>query len=89
VTVVDQFATTPIPGFTAKPKWKLCVAANKNNEDQTAPTDNTALLCLFAANTPPFGTVKLFLNNQFGPTQLSNKPRATQYDELWVPSNIL
>jgi len=89
VTVVDQFATTPIPGFTAKSKWKLCVAANKNNEDPTAPTDNTALLCLFAAKTQPFGTRKLFLNNQFGPNQFANQPRATQYDELCVPSNIL
>jgi hypothetical protein len=89
VTVVDQFATTPIPGFTAKSKWKLCVAANKNNEDPTAPTDNTALLCFFAGPTPPFGTVKLFLNNQFGPNQFASKPRATQYDELCVPSNIL
>lgn len=89
VTVVDQFATTPIPGFTAKSKWSLCVAANKNNEDPTAPTDNTALMCFFAGKTPPFGTVPLFLNNQFGPNQFANQPRATQFDELCVPSNIL
>jgi hypothetical protein len=89
VTVVDQFATTPIPGFTAKNKWKLCVAADKNGEDPTAPTDNTALMCFFAGKTPPFGTKKLFLNNQFGPSQFASQPRATQYDELCVPSNIL
>jgi hypothetical protein len=89
VTVVDQFATTPIPGFTHKSKWRLCVAANKNNEDPTAPMDNTALLCVFAARTPPFATVNLFLNNQFGPNQFANQPRATQFDELCLPSNIL
>ena len=89
VTVVDQFTTTPIPGFTAKNKWKLCVAADKNGEDPTAPTDNTALMCFFAGKTPPFGTKKLFLNNQFGPNQFASQPRATQYDELCVPSNIL
>jgi hypothetical protein len=89
VTVVDQFATTPIPGFKSKSKWKLCVAADKNNEDPTAPTDNTALLCYFAAKTPPFGTVNLFLNNQFGPNQFADQPRATQFDDLCVPSNIL
>jgi hypothetical protein len=89
VTVVDQFASTPIPGFTGKSKWRLCVAANKNNEDPTAPTDNTALMCFFAAKTPPFATVNLFLNNQFGPNQFANKPHATQFDELCVPSNIL
>jgi hypothetical protein len=89
VTVVDQFATMPTPGFTAKSKWSLCVAANKNNEDPTAPTDNTAELCFFAARTPNFGTFKLFLNNQFGPNQFANQPRATQYDELCVPSYIL
>jgi hypothetical protein len=89
VTVVDQFATTAIPGFTDNSKWKLCVAANKNNEDPTAPTDNTALLCLFAARTAPFGTHKLFLNNQFGPNQFAGEPRATQFDELCLPSTIL
>ena len=51
VTVVDQLASTPIPGFTSKSKWRLCVAANKNNEDPTAPTDNTALMCFFAGKT--------------------------------------
>src|SRR5262249_8291447 len=65
VTVVDQFASTSIPGSLALHEGLPILPADKNGEDPTAPTDNTALLCLFAAKTAPFGTKKLFLNNQF------------------------
>jgi hypothetical protein len=88
VTVVDQFTSTPIPGFVLQSKWKLCVSADKNGEDPGAENKPDALFCFFAANTPPFGTKPLFLNNQFGPNQFANHPVATQYDELCVPSTL-
>jgi hypothetical protein len=88
VTVVDQFASTPIPGFVSTSKWKLCLAADKNGEDPGAPASGDALMCYFAGRTPPFATKKLFLNNQFGPNQFANQPTATQYDELCEPAVV-
>jgi hypothetical protein len=88
VTVTDQFAITPIPGFVNKGRWKLCVPASKNGEDPGAIGDPNGLLCMFAGSTPPFGTKKLFLNNQFGPNQFVNRPEAVRYDELCVPSIV-
>jgi len=86
VTVIDQFTSTAIPGFVRPSKWKLCVSADKNGEDPGAENKPDALFCFFAASTAAFGTEPLFLNNQFGPNQFANQPKATQYDELCVPS---
>jgi hypothetical protein len=37
-----------------------------------------------------FGTLNVFLNNQFGPstTQFTNQPFITQYDELCMPATL-
>jgi len=92
-TVEDQFSAlagiTTIDGFTTKSRWRLCVAADKNGEEPDALTDTTALMCFWPKKTR-FPTVDLFLNNQFGPGQFgTNIPRATQLDELCVPSTVV
>jgi hypothetical protein len=95
ITYVDQFSAlmkppgpTTVPGFSRPSRWLLCAPANKNNEDPSAVTDPTGLLCLFAANTRPFGNFPFFANNQFGPNQFANKPQATQLDDFCVPATI-
>jgi hypothetical protein len=91
-TLEDQFSAqigiTNILGFETPGRWNLCVPVNKNGEEPDAVTDPTGLLCLTPRDTD-FPTFNLFLNNQFGPTQFNSVPRATQLDELCLPSTVV
>ena len=52
--------------------------------------DPNFLVCFRTSERFGFGTLNVFLNNQFGPstTQFTNQPFITQYDELCVPSTL-
>ena len=78
VTVADQFESV---NLTLVKPYRLCVPANKNGEDPTAPTDPERLLC-YKSKGSSFGTVEAHINNQFGPDNITLIHRR----ELCVPS---
>jgi len=89
ISVQSQFAAN-IVAVTNLNAAKLCAPVSKNGGDPDALMDPTFLLCLRATERNGFGTLNVFLNNQFGPstTQFTSKPFITQYDELCVPSTL-
>jgi hypothetical protein len=76
----DQFGTAMLD--LLKPA-RLCVPANKNGEDPTAPQHLFSLLCYKTKNSA-FGTVQTFTHSQFGPDQ----PLLIHRRELCVPSQL-
>jgi hypothetical protein len=80
VTVSDQLETN-VPITLVRP-YRLCMPANKNNEDPTAPTHPNMLLCYRSKSSVRFGTVPAFITNQFGSDDLTLIHRR----ELCVPS---
>jgi hypothetical protein len=79
-TISDQFGSAIVK--LAKP-YLLCMPANKNGEDPTAPTHPVNLLCYKTAGSV-FGTVQAHIANQFGPDLVSVIHRR----ELCVPTGI-
>ena len=79
VTVVDQFESLTL---TLLKPYRLCVPANKNGEDPTAPSHTGLLLCYKAKASSSFGTLVAHINNQFGPDDVTLIHRR----ELCVPS---
>jgi len=83
VNVTDQIETnTPI---TLTRPYRLCVPANKNGEDPTAPSHPNNLLCYRSKSSVRYGTVPAFINNQFGNDDLLTIHRR----ELCVPTVLL
>ncbi len=86
VTMLDQLGG-PRQLTVTKPT-KLCLPADQNLEDPTAPTDPQHLVCYavkLSRTTPAqakFTPTPLSTNNEFGSEVL----RATKLDELCVPS---
>jgi hypothetical protein len=78
VSAQDQFG--PYTVDLVRPRW-LCAPANKNNEDPTAPTHPSHLLC-YKTKTQRFTERTVFTTDQFGsaPAQLLKRW------ELCVPS---
>jgi hypothetical protein len=79
VTVADQLENVTV---TLVRPFVLCAPANKNNEDPTAPSHPSHLLCYKTKSSPAFGTKEASINNQFGPDQVTLIHRR----ELCVPS---
>jgi hypothetical protein len=82
-TVADQL--TPAATETVTRPYELCVPASKNGEDPTAPDRSGALLCYKTRSLPRFGTIPAFIDNQFGPDEVTVIHRR----ELCVPSLVL
>jgi len=80
-TVADQFESVPI---TLVKPYRLCVPANKNGEDPTAPTHPGVLLCYRSKSSVRFGTLDAHILNQFGPDNVTLIHRR----ELCVPSTL-
>jgi hypothetical protein len=78
VTVTDQFETVDLKLVLP---LRLCVPANKNGEDPTAPSHPNLLLC-YKTKSGRFNGVVAHLNNQFGPDDATLIHRR----ELCVPS---
>jgi len=89
ITVESQFAANVV-AVTDLNQAMLCAPVNKNGDDPAALNDPNFLVCFNTSEQDPFGTLDVFLNNQFGPstTQFTNQPFITQYDELCVPSTL-
>jgi len=89
ITVESQFAANVV-AVANLGAAKLCAPVNKNNLDPTAPADPNFLLCFHTTEQTGFGTLNVFITNQFGPstTQFTGQPFITQYDELCVPSTL-
>jgi hypothetical protein len=83
VNVTDQIETN-VPITLTRP-YRLCVPADKNGEDPTAPSHPNNLLCYRSKSSVRFGTVPAFINNQFGNDDLLNIHRR----ELCVPTVLL
>ena len=83
VNVSDQIETN-IPITLTRP-YRLCVPANKNGEDPTAPSHPNTLLCYRSKSSVRFGTVPAHINNQFGTDDLLLIHRR----ELCVPTVLL
>ena len=85
----SQFAANTV-AVTNLNAAQLCAPVNKNGGDPDALMDPFFLLCFRTTEQNSFGTLNVFLNNQFGPstTQFTNQPFITQYDELCVPSTL-
>ena len=81
VSVTDQLETVDI---TLVRPYRLCVPANKNGEDPTAPSHALLLLCYRSKGGPRFGTVEAQISNQFGPDGGTLIHRR----ELCVPSTL-
>jgi len=79
VTVADQFESLSL---TLVKPYRLCVPADKNGEDPTAPSHPGLLLCYKAKSSSRFGTTTAHINNQFGPDDVTLIHRR----ELCVPS---
>jgi hypothetical protein len=79
VTVADQFESV---NLTLLNPYRVCVPANKNGEDPTAPSHPDLLLCYKAKSSTKFGTTLAHINNQFGPDDGTLIHRR----ELCVPS---
>ena len=76
VTLVDQFG--PMTVDVQKPKL-FCAPVDKNGEDPTALQHAARLVCYQIKQVDPVKFTKrtqLFLNNQFGPTELDAKKPA-------------
>src|SRR5262249_55137324 len=80
VTVADQFESLPL---TLLKPYRLCVPANKNGGDPTAPGHAGASLCYKPKASTKFGTILAHINNQFGPDDVTLIHRR----ELCVPSS--
>jgi hypothetical protein len=89
ISVQSQFATNVV-AVTDLNRAMLCAPVSKNGGDPAALTDPSFLFCFRTTEQDGFGTLSVFLNNQFGPstTQFTNQPFITQYDELCVPSTL-
>jgi len=89
ISVESQFAAN-IVAVTNLNAATLCAPVSKNGGDPDALMDPTFLLCFRTNEQNGFGTVDVFLNNQFGPstTQFMGQPFLTEYDELCVPSTL-
>jgi hypothetical protein len=83
VNVSDQIETN-VPITLTRP-YRLCVPANKNGEDPTAPSHPNNLLCYRSKSSVRFGTVPAFIDNQFGNDDLLLIHRR----ELCVPTVLL
>lgn len=81
IPVVDQLETVTLDA--SKPA-RLCVPANKNGEDPSAPGHPLALLCYKSRSRTPFATPVVQTANQFGPDEMTLIHRR----ELCVPSLI-
>lgn len=81
VTVGDQFESV---GITLVRPYRLCVPADKNGEDPTAPTHPGVLLCYRSKSGVRFGTLGAHILNQFGPDDVTLIHRR----ELCVPSTL-
>src|SRR5262245_2829237 len=86
ITVQSQFAANVV-AVTDLGQAMLCAPVNKNGGDPDAVNDPNFLVCFNTSEQVGFGTLNVFLNNQFGPstTQFKNQPFITQYYELCVP----
>jgi len=82
VSAVDQFGAHTLD--VLRPRY-LCVPANKNGEDPTAPSHPDSLVCYKARHRDPFGTMHPFTNNQFGPLEIT----LTRRLEFCVPSKVV
>jgi len=78
VAAADQFGSYTVD--LVRPRW-LCAPANKNNEDPTAPTHPSHLLC-YKTKTQRFTERTVFTNDQF----ISTTARLIKRWELCVPS---
>jgi hypothetical protein len=81
IGATDQFG--PQTADLLRPRF-LCVPANKNNEDPTAPTHTNDLLCYRTRNPVKFSGRKVFTNNQLGPLSFG----ITHRDQFCVPAVI-
>jgi hypothetical protein len=89
ITVESQFAANVV-ALGDLNQATLCAPVNKNGGDPDALNDPNFMVCFHTNERFDFGTLNVFLNNQFGPstTQFTNQPFITQYDELCVPSTL-
>jgi hypothetical protein len=89
ISVESQFAANTV-AVTDINRATLCAPVSKNGGDAGALTDPSFLLCFRTNEQNDFGTLDVFLNNQFGNSddQFTAQPFITQYDELCVPSTI-
>src|SRR5262249_47694288 len=81
IGIQDQFGPHTVD--LLRPRY-LCVPADKNGEDPTAPQDSQSLLCYKSRHRARFGTQNVFTNNQFGPV---SQP-LTRRMEFCVPSTL-
>ncbi len=81
MTITDQFETLTL---TVTKPYVLCVPADKNGEDPTAPSDPTSLLCYRARGPSSFGTLQGHIDNQLGPHDITLIHRR----ELCLPSSV-
>ena len=79
VSIVDQFGSHAMD--LLRPRH-LCVPANKNNEDPTAPQSPGNLLCYKARHRVRFGEREPFMTNQF----LSAREKLIRRMEFCVPT---
>jgi hypothetical protein len=80
VKVDDQFGTGT---FDLLEPRRLCAPADKNNEDSGAEAHPDHLLCYKVKARAPFGTLRVWLSDQFGTL---NNLRLIQRQEFCVPS---
>ncbi|HXJ33938.1 MAG TPA: hypothetical protein VMS22_07830, partial [Candidatus Eisenbacteria bacterium] len=81
VTITDAIETVVVD--LVKPT-RLCLPANKNDEDPTASTRLDDLLCYRPRSDAGFGTVTAFTQNQFG----ADKAKLIHRREVCVPSRL-
>ena len=82
VNVSDQLETN-VPITLTRP-YRLCVPADKNGEDPSAPQHPNTLLCYRSKSSVRFGTFSAHIANQFGTDDLTVIHRR----ELCVPSLV-
>jgi hypothetical protein len=81
VPTVDQFGSHVVD--LIRPRY-LCVPANKNDEDPTAPNGAENLLCYKAKQHVRLGTQQPFMTNQF----LSRREQMIRNLEFCVPTTF-
>jgi hypothetical protein len=81
VPVADQFGSHVVD--LIRPRY-LCVPANKNDEDPTAPSGQDNLLCYKAKQHVRLGEQQPFMTNQF----LSRRERMIRNLEFCVPTTF-
>jgi hypothetical protein len=81
VPTEDQFGPHVVD--LLRPRY-LCVPADKNDEDPTAPTDEDSLLCYKAKHEVRFTQQQPFMTNQF----LSRRERLIRTLEFCVPTRF-